>query len=507
MVRRTGNTGAARSDSVPFAMSTESQSQNRPLLLERSFTAEDQAAFARLSGDYNPIHVDPVAARRMVAGGQVVHGIHQALIALEAALSHQRGRGRSVCVTSLKAIFKNPVLVGDTAGFYLARLGEEGCEIECREQGKVFSNISIGWAEGTAARRRVPPALAPEGVMELGYEELRGRSGSLRLGVDGGLANAMFPVTADVLGLLRIAEVLALSRLVGMHCPGLHSLFGDCAVTIGNGDGEDRLQYRVASMDERFAKVVMEVNGPGVSGKLTAFFRPPPERQPDMADVSRLVTAGCFSKSVALIAGGSRGLGEVTAKVIAAGGGHPMITYYKGADDAQRIAAEIRAAGARCDVLRLDVRAAELDALPAVPRSLYYFATPKIFGRRRAFFDYELLRDFEDVYVTSFGRLIDKLTAGNGAMVKVFYPSSVAVDEPIRALAEYAMAKRLGEELCDFYNRYSTQVEILIDRLPRIKTDQTSTLMEVPAEDAIDVMLPLVSRLEASIRETAAVEN
>jgi len=59
--------------------------------------------------------------------------------------------------------------------------------------------------------------------------------------------------------------------------------------------------------------------------------------------------------------------------------------------------------------------------------------------------------------------------------------------------------------LCDFYNRYSGQVEILIDRLPRIKTDQTSTLMEVPAEDALQVMLPLVSRMETSIQESGAV--
>jgi acyl dehydratase len=32
--------------------------------------------FARLSGDYNPIHLAPVLARRSHFGGTVVHGVH-----------------------------------------------------------------------------------------------------------------------------------------------------------------------------------------------------------------------------------------------------------------------------------------------------------------------------------------------------------------------------------------------------------------------------------------------
>jgi hypothetical protein len=66
----------------------------------------------------------------------------------------------------------------------------------------------------------------------------------------------------------------------------------------------------------------------------------------------------------------------------------------------------------------------------------------------------------------------------------------------MREMAEYAMAKRVGEELCAFYNQHAKEVEIIIERLPRIRTDQTSTLMPVPAEDALDVMLPLVRRME-----------
>ena len=52
--------------------------------MRRRFQAADQDAFAHLSGDHNPLHVDPVAARRLIFGGPVVHGIHLLLWALDA---------------------------------------------------------------------------------------------------------------------------------------------------------------------------------------------------------------------------------------------------------------------------------------------------------------------------------------------------------------------------------------------------------------------------------------
>ena len=39
----------------------------RPMI-GRSFLLTDQMAFAGLSGDSNPLHIDPVAARRLVFG-------------------------------------------------------------------------------------------------------------------------------------------------------------------------------------------------------------------------------------------------------------------------------------------------------------------------------------------------------------------------------------------------------------------------------------------------------
>jgi hypothetical protein len=105
------------------------------------------------------------------------------------------------------------------------------------------------------------------------------------------------------------------------------------------------------------------------------------------------------------------------------------------------------------------------------------------------------------VYVTSFGRLIDSVAASSRGKLRVFYPSSIAVTEPMREVVEYGMAKRVGEEMCAFYNRYAKQIEIVVERLPRIRTDQTSTILTVSTEDGLQVMLPLVERIERPCQE------
>ena len=64
----------------------------------RSFSIADQTAFATLSGDFNPLHIDAVAARRLMFGRPVVHGIHLLLWALDTALERGGLRGRVVVV-------------------------------------------------------------------------------------------------------------------------------------------------------------------------------------------------------------------------------------------------------------------------------------------------------------------------------------------------------------------------------------------------------------------------
>mgnify|MGYP001595720419 CR=1 FL=1 len=52
-------------------------------LAEYQFNLDDQKFFAKVSGDYNPVHLDEEFARRTMFGKLVVHGIHGAIWALD----------------------------------------------------------------------------------------------------------------------------------------------------------------------------------------------------------------------------------------------------------------------------------------------------------------------------------------------------------------------------------------------------------------------------------------
>ena len=61
----------------------------------------------------------------------------------------------------------------------------------------------------------------------------------------------------------------------------------------------------------------------------------------------------------ALIIGGSRGIGEVTAKILAAGGANVLITYNKGKNDAEKVVSDINSHGGVAAMLHYDINVNE----------------------------------------------------------------------------------------------------------------------------------------------------
>ena len=80
-------------------------------MTQRVFTSDDQLAFAKLSGDYNPLHLDPVLARRLLFGRQVVHGLHALLWSLD---DHLKSRRQPLELRTVKANFQAGIGVGQT---------------------------------------------------------------------------------------------------------------------------------------------------------------------------------------------------------------------------------------------------------------------------------------------------------------------------------------------------------------------------------------------------------
>jgi acyl dehydratase/NADP-dependent 3-hydroxy acid dehydrogenase YdfG len=471
------------------------------LLGSRTFTLEDQLAFARLSLDWNPMHLDASFARRTQAGAPLVHGMHNLLWTMDTVL-----RSFAFDVRNIKARFQQPLFLDEIARIEIRSRTETAISIEVVAGGAVTAAIRLssepGKLSGSTARGI---ALAPQEIataVDVPFEQLANQAGAVAAGGDDEIRK-LFPALSASIGVASVHALLAASQIVGMACPGLHSLFAGLDVSRDPiSDGERALRYAVSKTDARFRSLQIDVAGSGIGGRLEAFARPAPPAQATISAISVRVGRGDFAGHSALIIGGSRGLGEVTAKILAAGGGTPVITYRDGKREAEAVAAEIRDAGGHCDVIRYDAlepAAAQLDGIRAVDFA-YYFATAKILQRKSALFEPEKLRSFLSYYADGFYDLCTALAPNRQRSIGIFYPSTVLIDEEVAGAAEYAMAKSAGEALANYINAFLPQVQVISRRLPRVMTDQTATVGVASVRDALDVMLPIVYEVQQIAR-------
>ena len=166
--------------------------------------------------------------------------------------------------------------------------------------------------------KQVPRSAEPR---DLRLEEVANESGQISFAPTCSALGTAFPHAAGLVGAERVAALACTSFLVGMVAPGRHSIYGGLSVELAEADGSAQLNFVVTSVDARMRRVLLRIDGGGLIGTIDAFGRVPPVAQCSMDLASSFVDPGEFDGSVALIIGGSRGLGEVTANLIAAGGG------------------------------------------------------------------------------------------------------------------------------------------------------------------------------------------
>ncbi len=69
-------------------------------------------AFAGLTGDFNPLHLDEERARRTIFGGRIAHGL--LTLSLAAGLLAPNIYGSAIALLEASARFLRPVRIGDT---------------------------------------------------------------------------------------------------------------------------------------------------------------------------------------------------------------------------------------------------------------------------------------------------------------------------------------------------------------------------------------------------------
>lgn len=471
-------------------------------LAQRSFSYTDQKRFASASGDYNPIHVDALQARRTQAGAPVVHGINLLLWALDSLAAAQPNLPP---LRGFRSQFNKFVYLDEIVDIVLTQQQTTGAQLSISVDGTPRSMASIDFGDAgqdcpvwpTSSLETIPFSSVP---LNLNFEQMYGCSGRFPFRMTSEDAAALFPAATKWLSARRIAALAASTYLVGMVCPGLHSIYSGLKVSVcAESDPRASLAFRVIKTGLRFQSIELEIAGGGLIGTVKSFVRTPPVEQATMESLAGVVGPGDFGGSVALIVGGSRGLGELTAKLIATGGGHVLITWKTGKDDAERVAQDIRSAGGTCETLVYDARkpaAEQLALLTDAPTHAYYFATPAIFRVQSEMFYQERLKEFLTIYVDGFWQLSQALRACQPRL-SVFYPSSVFVTERPQGMTEYTMAKAAGEVLCADMNVSLAPLHVTNSRLPRLPTDQTASISTAKMTNPVETMLPIIREVQS----------
>lgn len=472
------------------------------VLESRVFSAADQDAFAAISGDCNPIHMDAIAARRTQAGAPIVHGIHILIWALDVLARRFTQVSRT---RVLKVRFAKMVYVGDRVDIEATSLSDGALRASASVEGIQVATLSLGLgvipAPPFESLRLAGAGLQPtSGPLDIALDALSGCAGHAEFFADPLRFEEHFPDACRALGRQRIAALGCTSYIVGMVVPGLHSIYGSATLQVAADDATDRVDFMVSAVNIRFRRVELAVRGAGLAGTLVTFSRSPPVHQPDITQLAEQVQPGEFSGVCALVVGGSRGLGELTAKLIAAGGGDVIITYATGVADAQRVVSQINDFGARGSAIQFDVRADAHSQLLNLPRQLtqlYYFATPTISRRKTGLCSPERLTQFNEFYVHGFLRLMQAALPLSPGGLSAFYPSTVFIENRPQEMLEYAMSKAAGELLCAEINRCMKGAHVLAQRLPKLATDQTAGLISNDMPDAVAVVLRAVRLMSA----------
>ncbi len=80
--------------------------------MTKTVMEDDITSFARVSGDYNPLHLDDEAAKQTMFGGRIAHGMLGASVISAAIGMKLPGEGAIYMSQSLR--FTKPVRIGET---------------------------------------------------------------------------------------------------------------------------------------------------------------------------------------------------------------------------------------------------------------------------------------------------------------------------------------------------------------------------------------------------------
>jgi len=112
----------------------------------RTISAEDIDLYAKITDDYNPIHMDEEYAKRTVFGGRIAHGT--ITLGLSAPVIGMKLPGQGCALVSISSDFIRPVMIGDTITAFAEVIakdaGKRVIELSLKFTNQRNENVAVG---------------------------------------------------------------------------------------------------------------------------------------------------------------------------------------------------------------------------------------------------------------------------------------------------------------------------------------------------------------------------
>jgi NAD(P)-dependent dehydrogenase (short-subunit alcohol dehydrogenase family) len=464
-----------------------------------TFTETDLQAFADASGDHNPLHRSESYARRTPFGQPVVFGVLGALRALAHVDPPVGQRAAKVRMSFPRALFRGVEydvetrpdggLVtllggGDRALWVTTRWTEEQSQ---QDEQADFAPIDAAPMRTTAAE--LPDLHVPVGgSYSCSPKHVRDVLGELALFNDTELAAFMWT-----------------SYVAGMELPGSQALLTEITIDfVERGDGTaDGLTWRAATrkLDERFGLLTLDATlaqrGHTIAKAVIRTSVRPASKPLDVETVKLPLNAHAFAGRVAVVVGGSRGVGATIAAALALSGARVAITYRNSKDRAEQLVADLNARG--CEVVAVPGDAADpdcfADVLAAVGGSidlLVLAAWPAM--QRQSQSGSGIAAGLSHIEIglagvaTPIGELVGSMSAG----AEIVLLSSQLVEEPDAGFWHYVAGKAAAESLVASHAVRHSDIAVTVVRPKAIATEYINVATAtnpMPPEDAARLIL------------------
>ena len=449
----------------------------------------DQVQFANTSKDFNKIHTDKIVARKLIFGEQIVHGINILLTALSFL------KEKNLKIRNIGCNFLNPVFLNNKVDFFKVKkknniiiyvnvkselkgvlyLREEIKDNKIKIiQTKKLKKINL------KKKIKISKSTLDFKVYNLETKEIKIPKKFLKI--------------LKVLKKKQIQEILSISFFVGMVCPGKYSLISSIDINLNSGKAPNSdIFYKVKKKDKRFNRFEIHFSNT-ISGQVFAFSYNVPFQEKLSFFKKRIKKNISLYKKNSLIIGGSRGLGEDTSKILASAGSNIILTYFIGKQDAKKIKKEInRHTNVKCKTLKLDLsNSSFIKKIKKLKKIdfIFYFATIKITSTK--IFNFELYKKYKKIYCSNFYKMCKIVNQISSSKIKVFFPSTIFINEKQKKYSEYVRAKKDSEKIIKKINKNFKRVKVISFRLPVMNTSQNISILNQNKKNSQNLLIPII---------------